>query len=300
MVVAALAGIGVALIIAGALPASIQPDLISERLRAYTQSDPADLDAMALQQPLFERSLQPLLARIGHLLLKRTPERQVEQLRTKLSLVDSTVRAEQLMATKVVAMLVGALMTGVLAAATGMMSSPAGVALPAGGLVVGYLLPDRNLSARLRKRAEDLRLNLPNALDLLTIAMEAGSSLDAAMNRVAAEDFGAISDEFRRLLTEIQLGRPRREALLAMAERNDIEELSECVRAIVQAEPLGVSLAGVMRVQSEELRRLRRQRAEAAGAKAPVKMLLPMVGCIFPTIFVVLLGPAVLSVTAPH
>jgi tight adherence protein C len=277
------------------IPARAQPDLLTQRLRYYVEPDPTDLDALKLQQPLFERVLQPLLATIGRLLLHRTPEKQVEELRRKLSLIDSTMRAEQLMATKFIGM-VGGAAVGLLGVALLGVSGPITYALPAGALILGYLFPERSVNTRLRKRAEDIRLNLPNALDLLTIAMEAGSSLDAALVRVAAEDFGAITQEFRRVINEIQLGRPRREAMMAMAERNQIEELTDCIHAVVQAEPLGVSLATVMRVQSEELRRLRRQRAEEAGAKAPVKMLIPMVGCIFPTIFVVLLGPAVLTV----
>jgi len=133
-------------------------------------------------------------------------------------------------------------------------------------------------------------------LDLLTISMEAGLSFDASMQRVALSDTSLLADEFKKALNEIRLGKPRADALTSMADRNDVTELTAFVRAVVQAEPLGVSVANVLRIHSEDLRRLRRQRAEQAGHRAPVLMLLPMLGCIFPCVFVMLLGPAVLSV----
>jgi tight adherence protein C len=125
--------------------------------------------------------------------------------------------------------------------------------------------------------------------------MEAGLSLDMAIMRIGDADQSLLAVEFQKLLNEVRLGRPRGEALMAMAERNDVDELTEFCRAVVQAEPLGVSVVNVLRIQSEEMRRKRKQRAEEAGHRAPVLMLLPMMGCIFPCIFVVLLGPALIE-----
>lgn len=294
MMWAALGGMGTTTLLLGMLPP--RRSLAMARLQAVCQVD-EPVDAETLQRPLVERVVQPLLATLGSALLSRTPDKQVQEIRRKLSLVGSSMKAEHLLAVKLVVMAGGGLGMWLVATLTGF-GGPAALALPVAGLALGYLLPERNLNTRLRKRRDQVRTDLPTALDILTISMEAGVSLDGAIMRVAGgDDLGPLGQEFRRVVNEIRLGRPRREALLAMAERNDIEELTTCINAIAQAEPLGVSLGAVMRVQSEELRRIQRQRAEEAGAKAPVKMLIPMVGCIFPTIFVVLLGPALLTVT---
>ncbi len=114
--------------------------------------------------------------------------------------------------------------------------------------------------------------------------------------RIGEADQSVLALEFQKLLNEVRLGRPRGEAMMAMAERNDVDELTEFCRAVVQAEPLGVSVVNVLRIQSEEMRRKRKQRAEEAGHRAPVLMLLPMMGCIFPCIFVILLGPALIEI----
>jgi tight adherence protein C len=163
-------------------------------------------------------------------------------------------------------------------------------------MILGFYYPISALQGKTKKRAQEIRLALPGALDLLCVAMEAGLTLDAALMRVCEGPDGVLNQEFAKVLGEIHLGRPRSEALLALGERNELPELSSFVRSLVQAEPLGVSLALVLTVQADELRRLRRQRAEEAGHRAPVLMLLPMMGCIFPCIFIILLGPAALKI----
>jgi tight adherence protein C len=139
-------------------------------------------------------------------------------------------------------------------------------------------------------------LQLPDALDLLTISVEAGLGFDAALSKVVEKMEGPLVDEFRQALAEVRMGRPRREALRDVAQRADAQPVSNFIGAIVQAEQLGVPIAKVLQIQSDQLRIQRRQRAEEAAAKAPVKMLFPMVGCIFPTIFIVILGPAIITV----
>jgi tight adherence protein C len=158
------------------------------------------------------------------------------------------------------------------------------------------LMPQMMLSRRIKKRQKEILLAMPSALDLLTISVEAGLSFDAALTRVAEKYKNALSQEFNQLLNEVRLGRPRLEALDDLGKRCKVEELSNFVQAIIQSEQLGVGVANVLRIQSEEIRRRRRQRAEEQGQKAPLKMLFPMVGCIFPTLFIVLLGPAVIEV----
>ena len=143
-------------------------------------------------------------------------------------------------------------------------------------------------------RQKEIRLALPNALDLLTISVEAGLGFDAALVRVTEKYKNALSEEFTQVLNEVRLGRPRLEALDDMGRRVGVEELHSFIQALIQSEQLGVGIAKVLRIQSEEMRRKRRQRAEEQAAQASLKMLFPMILFIFPTIFIVLMGPAVL------
>jgi tight adherence protein C len=142
----------------------------------------------------------------------------------------------------------------------------------------------------------DMILQLPDALDLLTISVEAGLGFDAALAKVVEKMDGSLVMEFRQALAEIRMGRTRREALRDIVARCEAQPVANFIGAIVQAEQLGVPIAKVLQIQSQQLRIERRQRAEEAAAKAPVKMLFPMVGCIFPTIFIVILGPAIVTV----
>jgi len=162
--------------------------------------------------------------------------------------------------------------------------------------VGGYFFPDLWLRQKVKARQKEIRLALPNALDLLTISVEAGLGFDAALVRVTEKYKNALAEEFTQVLNEVRLGRPRLEALDDMGRRVGVEELHSFIQALIQSEQLGVGIAKVLRIQSEEMRRKRRQRAEEQAAQASLKMLFPMIGCIFPTIFIVLMGPAVLIV----
>jgi len=167
--------------------------------------------------------------------------------------------------------------------------------LVAGGLGF-YLLPTLWLSSRIGKRQTEIVKALPDALDLLTISVEAGLGFDAAMSKVAEKWENELSLAFSRVIQEIQMGKLRREALRDMADRMEVTDVSSFVAAIIQADQLGVSIAKVLRIQSEQMRIRRRQRAEEKAHQAPVKMLFPMAFLIFPALFIVLLGPAVLVV----
>jgi len=164
------------------------------------------------------------------------------------------------------------------------------------GLVVGYIGPQFFLKRTVGKRQKEIALALPNALDLLCISVEAGLGFDAALARVTDKFDNALTREFATTLNEIRLGRPRMEALEELGRRPKVDELNSFVQALVQSEQLGVGIARVLRIQSEDLRRKRRQKAEATAQQASLKMLFPMVGCIFPCIFLVILGPAVVHV----
>lgn len=164
------------------------------------------------------------------------------------------------------------------------------------GAYSGWKLPDVWLSSIIRTRQTDIRLFLPDMIDLVTVSVEAGLGLDASLQRVASRFPNALSEEVLRAMQEVQLGRSRIEALRDMARRTDVPDLTAWVTALVQAELLGVSIANVLRVQSERLREKRSQRAREQAQKAPIKMVFPLVLFIFPALFVIILGPVALAV----
>ena len=165
-----------------------------------------------------------------------------------------------------------------------------------GTTVFGFIMPNTLIDARIARRQESVRKALPDALDLLTICVEAGLGFDAAMRKVADKWDNELSIAFSRALQEMQLGKLRREALRDMAERIGASEFESFVAAVIQSEQLGVSMAKILRIQADDMRVRRRQRAEQAAQRAPVLMLLPMAFLIFPTIMIIMMGPAVLIV----
>jgi tight adherence protein C len=174
----------------------------------------------------------------------------------------------------------------------------AGVALGAVGLGIGYMVPEFWLGGKVKKRQKEILLQIPDALDLLTISVRAGLGFDGALGKVVEKLKGPLTDEFRRALAEIRVGKTRRESLRDIVPRTEVPALTNFIGAIIQAEQLGVSISKVLQVQSEQLRIERRQRAEEMAAKAPIKMLFPLVGCIFPSLFIVILGPALILIAA--
>jgi tight adherence protein C len=162
--------------------------------------------------------------------------------------------------------------------------------------VMGAYLPIFWLSSQAKGRQKEILKGLPDSMDLLTVCVEAGLSLDAAFQRVTEKQTGPFVDEVRQMLREIGLGKTRRQALLDMANRVDIDDVRSFVTAIVQAEQLGTSIAQVLRVQSQRLRVRRRQRAEQEARRAPVKMVFPLVLCLMPSLFIFILGPIIINV----
>lgn len=180
----------------------------------------------------------------------------------------------------------------------GLAGAPVGkiISLATLAFFVGAVWPLLMLNRQIAARKTSIQKDLPDVLDLLTVSVEAGLGFDGALAKLSEKMKGALVDEFSRVLQEIRVGVPRRDALHALGRRCDVADLSLFTSALVQADQLGVSIGSVLRVQSAAMREKRRQQAQERAMKAPVKMLLPLVLCIFPTLFVILLGPAAINI----
>lgn len=250
-----------------------------------------------LKQPLIERIVRPFLGQLGATFGKLTPGASIEQTRKRLQGAGNPdrLKPQEFLAFKymitVMLMIFGIFMT-----AWGEMHLTNRFLMIITLGLLGWKLPDLYLYHRLIKRKKEIQCRLPDILDLLTVSVEAGLGFDAAISKVVEKSKDVLANEFSRVLKEIQMGKPRREAMRALANRVQVEDISAFVGAMIQADQLGVSIGNVLRLQSEAMRQKRKQRAEEAAMKAPVKMLLPMVLFIFPTIFIVLLGPAMIQV----
>jgi len=295
-VIFGIVAFGGVLIFFQAVTAKPRADLIAERLSQYRDHN-LTLDEIELSLPFTERFVRPALDRLGSLLTSRMAKNRQVVMQNKLNLAGRpyglSVNAFEVL--KVIALLVfgtlGLWFTLVLG-----IKLPVQAALVVAAGALGRYMPDVWLNGKMKGRQKELRLALPNALDLLTISVEAGLGFDAAIGRLIEKFHNSLTDEFAQVLNEIRLGRPRLEALDEMGRRSGVEELHTFTQALIQSEQLGVGIAKVLRIQSEEMRRRRRQRAEEQAAQAPLKMLFPMIGCIFPTLFIVLMGPAVIII----
>jgi tight adherence protein C len=241
-----------------------------------------------------ERVLAPAVGRLAAIPLKLNPRTNVEAIGVRLSAAGlSRISPLTFLAIKGGA-LVGGVVLGFTVAAIG--SVAAGFVLTPLLAVAGFRIPDFVLSGRIKSRREAVRADLPDALDLLAVSVEAGLGFDGAVTKLTEHMSGPLVDEFARTLSEIRIGEARQTALKNMATRVDAPELSAFVRAVVQAEQLGISLGRILRVQAADSRLRRQTAAEERAMKAPIKMLFPTVLFIFPSMFVVLLGPAMLNI----
>jgi tight adherence protein C len=294
IVIGALAGLAVLLITYG-MSARPGQDAVQQRLEQLVVQ-PKSLEEMELQQPLAERVLRPFIQRLSRFVSRGDQGGLIARTDAKLEKAGypGGLRGADWMGVKVLSSLVFGVAIALLMLGTGRVQ----LALVFGlaGAAIGFMAPEFWLGGRARKRSFSMVLQLPDALDLLTISVEAGLGFDAALAKVVEKMEGPLILEFRQALAEIRMGRSRRDALRDVVARADAQPISNFIGAIVQAEQLGVPIAKVLQIQSQQLRIERRQRAEEMAAKAPVKMLFPMVGCIFPTIFIVILGPAIVTV----
>jgi tight adherence protein C len=265
---------------------------LEARLRVYEK--PLTLDEIELQGSFIERVVTPLVTRLRSFLTDRTPENARLAMQERLTLAGRPGNLSPgdfqalRYATTVVLFVLGVLLGALLRNPIFL------VLLAAGGALGGFYLPVLWIRQKIDRRRKDISRAMPDALDLLTIAVEAGLGFDSAITRVTDKFHNALTEEFSQVQQEIRLGRSRIEAMDDLGRRSGVEELHNFVQAIIQSEQLGVGIAKVLRVQADEMRRKRRQRAQEKGAQATLKMMLPMIGCIFPTIWIVLLGPSIL------
>ena len=165
------------------------------------------------------------------------------------------------------------------------------------GALLGFFLPLLSISEKAAARKQEIQIALPYVLDLLTLSVEAGMDFTQALQRIiATSPRNALTEELARMLQQIQIGKPRQEALREFAERTDLEDARSIVQALIQADELGSPLGPILRIQAEQLRTKRAQRAEKLAQEAPVKMLAPLIGCIFPTVFIILFGPIIIKI----
>jgi tight adherence protein C len=297
-------GIGIFIVFLGfarnAANAASTADIVAQRLQVYGGEKPLTIEEIELQKPFSERALRPMIEKLGALLSRSTPEQARKTLQNQLDLAGrpGNLTPEDFGAVRIVAAAVVAaigLLLGLL------LGSPLYTVLGlAVGAILGYFVPTLWLRQKVNGRRKEILKGLPDAMDLLVIAVDAGLGFDAALARVVEKQKGALSDEFAKVLREVSLGRPRLEAMDEMGRSSGVEDLHNFIQAIIQSEQFGTGVGKILRIQADEMRRKRRQRAQEQGAQATLKMMLPMVGCIFPTLWIVLLGPAALILLAPR
>ena len=295
----------VALVIVG-LVSPEGKDPLQTRLAEFSARErPPTLEEIELSQPFSERVLLPVARKMGEFVTRFTPQASLQSIQHQLDLAGNPRGMDP---TLFYVSRLGA--TGLFAAATLMLTfiAPKGsmfafasgqakaILMAIGAGVFGFFLPTLLLRSRINRRQDIITKAMPDALDLLTVCVEAGLGFDQAMSKVCEKWENELSMAFERVINEIRLGKLRREALRDMSDRMDVPDMTSFVAAIIQADQLGVSIGKVLRIQSEQMRIKRRQRAEKKAHEAPVKMLIPMVFLIFPSIYIVLLGPSVVQI----
>ncbi|MBZ0285895.1 MAG: type II secretion system F family protein [Anaerolineae bacterium] len=271
-------------------------DPLQERLAQFGERElPDSLEEIELSLPFRDRVLIPVLRRIAGITTRFTPEKQLEETRKQIELAGLAGSMEP---TTFFAMRIGATIGLGLAAfmvffVLSPKRDPNALIYTIGGAALGYFFPVLWIKGKISKRQDGILKALPDALDLLTICVEAGLGFDQAMGKIYEKWDNDLAIGFGRVLREIQLGKLRREALRDMSERMGVPDVQSFCAAVIQADQLGVSMTKILRVQSDQMRVKRRQRAQEKAHQAPVKMMIPMVLLIFPSLWIVLLGPAV-------
>jgi len=293
----------IALVVVGVRTAGAsqsEEDPLMARLAEFTErGDAVSLEELELSQPFSQRVLVPILQSIGEFSSRFTPQKVLEQTNLKMELAGNPVRidASTFLASRfIVAGLFGGFLTLIFVISPQSWKLGTTILVVLLFTVLGFTFPQLWLQSKINTRQKEIRKAMPDALDLLTICVEAGLGFDAAMAKVSEKWENQLSVGFSRAIREVQLGKTRREALRVMADRMGIPEMTSFVAAVIQSEMLGVSMAKVLRIQSDQMRMKRRQRAEEAAHQAPIKMLIPMIVFIFPTILIILLVPAMFQI----
>ncbi|MGQ9910090.1 MAG: type II secretion system F family protein [Candidatus Flexifilum sp.] len=273
-------------------------DPLQERLAQYEDREiPQSLEEIEMSMPFRDRVIIPLTKSIARMVTRMTPQKQLEDARRKLDLAGLNMDPASFFAMRVAAVIgFGLLAFWVFFIMSPSLSRTTALLYTLGAVGLGFILPQMWLSSKIKRRQENIVKALPDALDLLVICVEAGLGFDMAMGKVYEKWDNDLAVAFGRVLREIQLGKLRREALRDMSERMDVPDVTAFVAAIIQADQLGVSMSRILRVQSDQMRVKRRQRAQEKAHQAPVKMMIPMVFLIFPSIWLVLLGPSLIII----
>jgi tight adherence protein C len=287
------------LILLGLVVPRMGRDVVAVRLSQFAQT-PRSLEEMELEQPFSERVLRPIiqkLAAYGERFTRKkertTPQQKesgIEKTRRRLTLAGNPNRwtTSDWLGVKLFVALVGAGIGALLLMFVDV--AFLGIGILIGGLL-GFMVPELWLSRKIAARQKAIVKALPDALDLLVISVGAGLGFDAALARVVAKSDNPLTRELNRVMQEMRVGRARRDALKDLVARTDVPDLSNFIAALIQAEQLGVSVTQVLTVQADQMRVLRRQRAEEQAQQAPLKMLFPMMGFIFPALCIMILGP---------
>jgi tight adherence protein C len=290
-------GGAIALVVIG-MRAKYESDPLQQRLAEFAaRGETASLEQIELSQPITERVIFPVARRLGEFVTRFTPQNALQATARKLELAGNPRGLEPAIfwALRIfLAVAIGGFLLFIYNVGDLNWTLSRKLIVLAAFVALGFYVPEMLLTSRIQRRQKEIRKAMPDALDLLTICVEAGLGFDGALQKVYEKWDNLLSLAFGRVIREIQLGKLRREALRDMADRIGLPEMTSFVAAIIQSEQLGVSMAKVLRIQSDQMRIKRRQLAEEQAHQAPIKMLIPMALLIFPSICVVLMTPAVL------
>ena len=270
-----------------------QPDTLGERLTAL-QGHRKAIHQIEMEQSFMVRVVQPMIRQWMRRLGRFMPNRNIETIQLKLERAGRphNLTISDFLGLRILAAIVAAAVTLIFLQISGM-GILRSLIMGLGAGLIGSFIPVFWLNKLGKARQEEIQRGLPDALDMLTISVTAGLGLDSAMQVISEKWDNAVAEEFAKTVREMQIGVPRSEALRAMSRRNDVKEMSNFIAVLVQADQLGLTISHVLKTQADQMRLMRRQRAEEQASKAPIKMLFPLVFLIFPAIFAVVLGPAV-------
>ncbi|RNC28970.1 MAG: hypothetical protein AWM53_00890 [Candidatus Dichloromethanomonas elyunquensis] len=282
-------------LLSGKLHLSLPQNRVLRSLGRISQpKDKAEMRTVSRTKPFGKQSVNHFLLGFLHLFIKRNEEMKVKDLGLMAAGLKDWTYAEWKVLNHAIAF-GSALFT---AAACIFFSIPplAKMEMSIFGFLAGLIYPNLWLKSKIKKHEEEIQRTLPETLDLIMVSVEAGLGFDAAMMKVVEKQKGVLSDEFSLVLQEIKMGKPRRDALRDMGKKNNVDDLSNVIASLVQADQLGISMGGVLRNQSNQIRQKRKQRAQEQAQKAPVKIMVPLVFFIFPSIFILILGPAFIQI----